>query len=109
MTSLDKTQMADEYDTTPTMSGALRPASEEGSAQLSIEELRDTLYARCANQPPEKAFNQEDLLAFGIIPNDDPSLLHACTHQLTQKGLLKVYKQAEGVCWKVVKKEDAAK
>ena len=101
--------MANELDAALWPTGESHTGHDDGIAQASVEELKNALYARCANQPADKYFDQHDLLGFGIIPNDDASLLHTCTHQLTRKGLLKVHKRAGGVCWKVVKQEDAAK
>ena len=101
--------MATEVDAAVRPTGEPHAGHDDAIAQASLEELKNALYARCANQSPDKYFDQNDLLRFGVIPNDDASLLHACTHQLTRKGLLKVHRRAGGVCWKVVKQEDAAK
>lgn len=76
----------------------------------SIEELMNALYARCANQPADKLFTQDDLTNLGVIPNNDVKKLAACVHRLTNKGWIKPLRKDDGtVCWKVVKKEDAAK
>jgi len=77
--------------------------------ESSLKELKNALYARCANQAAEKLFDQNDLFEFGIIPNNDLGQLLLCVKQLTQDGLFKVQKKNEIACWKVVKKEDAAK
>lgn len=77
--------------------------------ESSLKELKNALYARCANQAAEKVFDQNDLFDFGIIPNNDLGQLLLCVKQLTQDGLFKVQKKDERACWKVVKKEDAAK
>ncbi len=77
--------------------------------ESSLKELKNALYARCANQAAEKLFDQNDLFEFGIVPNNDLGQLLLCVKQLTQDGLFKVQKKNEIACWKVVKKEDAAK
>lgn len=77
--------------------------------ESSLKELKNALYARCANQPAERVFDQNDLFDFGIIPNNDLGQLLLCVKQLTQDGLFKVQKKDERACWKVVKKEDAAR
>ena len=91
------------------MTGALHVDNDEGIAQASRKELKNALYARCASRGVDLVFDQNDLLALGIIPNEDLAVLQACTSQLTKEGLLQVLKKDSGVCWKVVRKEDAAK
>jgi hypothetical protein len=75
----------------------------------STNEIKNALYARCANLGAEKVYTQRDLLAFKIIPNDDLNQLLSCTRQLTKEGLFKLMTKDGRACWKVVKKEDAAK
>lgn len=75
----------------------------------SQNEMKDTLYARCASLPAERVFTQYDLISFQIIPDDDVNLLLSCTRQLTKEGLFKLMTKEGRPCWKVVKKEDAAK
>lgn len=75
----------------------------------STNETKNALYARCANLGAEKVYTQRDLLAFKIIPNDDLNQLLSCTRQLTKEGLFKLMTKDGRACWKVVKKEDAAK
>lgn len=79
------------------------------ATESSRKELKNALYARCAIKPTGTLFFQNDLLEFGIIPNNDPQQLLICTKQLTQEGLLKTLKKDDTYCWKIVKKEDAAK
>jgi len=81
----------------------------EPSSLSSPKELKNALYARCASLPADKAFNQQDLLAFNIIPNDDLNQLLSCATQLAKEGLFKLMTRDGKPCWKVVKKEDAAK
>lgn len=75
----------------------------------SPKELYNALYASCASQPADKVFNQEDLLSLNIIPNNDLQELLVCLQRLAKDGLLKVMTKDGKPCWKVVKKEDAAK
>ena len=86
-----------------------RKADETVGAESSFKELKNALYARCAIQPSDTIFYQHDLLDFGVIPNNDLGQLVSCTNKLAQEGLLKVLKKDDTICWRVVKKEDAAK
>lgn len=101
--------VASDLNALPQASAASPVDSDEGIAQASPKELKKALYARCATRGIDKIFDQSDLLGLGVIPNDDLVLLQACTNQLTREGLLKVLKKDSGVCWKVIRKEDAAK
>lgn len=101
--------MASEARSLPLTSGAQQADSEPGVVQASQKELQNALYARCANIGADAVFTQQDLLALGIIPNQDINLLLTCINQLMKEGLLKVLKKDSAVCWKVIKKEDAAK
>lgn len=84
-------------------------AANEPSAVPSTKELKHALYARCATQPADRVFAQQDLLAFDVIPDGDLKQLQACTTQLSKEGLLKMMTKDGKLCWKLVKKEDAAK
>lgn len=75
----------------------------------SQKELKNALYARCANLPAERVFNQQDLFSLEVIPNNDIHQLLICTQQLTKEGLFKLMTKDGRTCWKVVKKDDAAK
>ena len=101
--------MASEDEAGPQASGVIHDDNLEGLAPASPAELGKALYARCANQSADKTFGPEELLALGVIPNNDLALLNTCTHKLTKEGLLKVLRKGDTVCWKVVKREDAAK
>lgn len=79
------------------------------SAADSQKDLKNALYAHCASLATEKVFNQQDLISLKIIPNDDVNQLLSCTRQLTKDGLFKLMIKDGRPCWKVVKKEDAAK
>lgn len=71
--------------------------------------LKNALYARCANLPADRIFNQSDLLLLDVIPNNDLDQLLSCTRQLTKEGLFKLMSRDGRACWKVVKRDDAAK
>lgn len=81
----------------------------EASGISSPKELRNALYARCASQEEDKDFSQEDLLSFKIIPEDDLEKLLVCTKELTVGGLFKLRTVNGKTCWRVIKKDDAAK
>ena len=91
------------------MAAAKEEALEEGIASSSSEELYNALYASCASQPANKTYNQHDLLALNIIPDNDLNKLLLCTQLLTKNGLFKVMTKDGRPCWKVIKKEDAAR
>ena len=85
-------------------------ASMTGQKSVSSpKELRNALYARCASSEEGHVFNQDELLAFNIIPDNSIEQLLAYTRQLTKDGLFKLMTKDGKVCWKVVKKADAAK
>ena len=75
----------------------------------SPKEIQNALYARCASQPADKIFDQHYLLALGVIPNDDLGRLLLCTKQLSKDGLFKVMTRGGVACWRVVKREEAAR
>ena len=75
----------------------------------SINELKNAMYASCASHTQGKTFDQNELLALGTIPNQDINILHQCTSGLTNEGLFKLMRKDGRVCWKVVKKETAAR
>lgn len=83
--------------------------SKEQDGTSSARELKNALYARCASQPEGKVFGQDELLSFGIIPDNDIQKLLVYTRQLTKDGLFKLMTKDGKVCWRVVKKDDAAK
>jgi len=82
---------------------------ERAVAPSSPKELCNALYASCASQSMDKEYNQQDLLALNVIPNGDMSQLQDCLQRLAQDGLLKTMTKDGALCWKVVKKEDAAR
>ena len=81
----------------------------EASGVSSPKELKNLLYARCASQEENHVFDQRELLSFHIIPNDDVAQLLVHTRQLAKEGLFKLMTKDGKACWKVVKRDDAAK
>lgn len=79
------------------------------SVVTSPKMLKNALYARCANLPAESIFSQDDLLSLDVIPGNDLEQLLSCTRQLTKEGLFKLMSKDGRACWKVVKRDDAAK
>lgn len=75
----------------------------------SPQELYNALYASCASQPEDKLFNQHDLIALNVIPNNDLTELMNCVNKLSQNMLFKMLVKEGIVYWKVVKKEEADK
>ena len=81
----------------------------EPDGTSSPKELKNALYARCASQPDGTVFTQDELLSFGIVPENDVQRLLVYTKQLTKDGLFKLMTKDGKVCWRVVRKDDAAK
>lgn len=75
----------------------------------SPKELRNALYARCASFEVGHVFNQDELFAFKIIPDNSVEQLLAYTKQLAKDGLFKLMTKDGKACWKVVKRADAVK
>ena len=75
----------------------------------SPKELRNALYARCASFEEGHVFNQDELFAFDIIPDNSLEQLLAYTRQLAKDGLFKLMTKDGKACWKVVKRADAIK
>ncbi len=81
----------------------------EPSGVSSPKELKMALYARCASLEEGRVFGQDELLSFNIIPANDLHQLLVHTKQLAKDGLFKVMSKDNKICWRVVKKADAAK
>lgn len=81
----------------------------EPSGVSSPKELRNALYARCASFEEGHIFNQDELFAFGIIPENSIEQLLVYTKQLAKDGLFKLMAKDGKACWKVVKRADAVK
>lgn len=81
----------------------------EPSGVSSPKELRNALYAKCASFEEGHVFSQDDLLTFGIIPDNSVEQLLAYTKQLAKDGLFKLMSKDGKACWKVVKRADAVK
>ena len=75
----------------------------------SPHELQMALYARCASMDEARVFGQDELLSFNIIPENSIQQLLLYTKQLAKDGLFKIMTKDNKICWKVVKKADAAK
>lgn len=84
-------------------------AMTEPSGVSSPTELKMALYARCANLPEDSIFGQDQLLSFNIIPDNNLEQLLTHTKRLAKDGLFKVMQREGKICWRVVKKADAAK
>lgn len=92
------------------MENQVDPSAQDGtSAVPSLKMLKNALYAQCANRPAESIFTQDELLSLEVIPNNDLEKLLSCTRQLTKEGLFKLMTKDGRACWKVVKRDDAAK
>ena len=81
----------------------------EPSRVSSPTELRSALYAKCASFEEGHVFNQDDIFAFHIIPDNSVEKLLAYTKQLAKDGLFKLMSKDGKACWKVVKRADAVK
>lgn len=86
---------------------ATEPSLKDGVS--SPKELKNALYARCASENDGKVFFQSDLLSYNIIPGNDVEKLLAYTQQLLKEGLFKLMSKDGKICWRVVKRDDAAK
>lgn len=84
-------------------------AMNERSGVSSPKELRNALYAKCASFEDGHVFTQDDILTFGIIPDNSIEQLLAYTKQLAKDGLFKLMAKDGKACWKVVKRADAVK
>lgn len=81
----------------------------EPSSVSSHKEIRNALYARCASLEEKHVFDQEELLSFGVIPDNNVEQLLVHTRQLAKDGLFKLMAKDGKACWRVVKRADAAK
>ena len=100
--------MASSADEVPPTKDEDVPMSEP-SRVSSPKELRNALYAKCASFEEGHIFYQDDIFAFGIIPDNSVEQLQAYTKQLTKDGLFKLMSKDGKACWRVVKRADAAK
>lgn len=93
----------------PRAAGSAR-ATQSGS--LPRDRIAEALYTWCCtNHEFGHVFNQDELLASGIIPKDEIQvLLDAVTH-LTQKSLLRTHdvRGSGGIAWELVSQERAEK
>jgi DNA-directed RNA polymerase III subunit RPC6 len=81
------------------------------AAPPTLKELCNALYSSCSLHDSDKLFFQEDLLGLNIIPKGDDELqtLTKCIEKLLAQKLFKTHSKNSQVCWKVTKREDAAK
>lgn len=86
---------------------AAEPSPKDGVS--SPKELKNALYARCASEDDGKVFFQNDLLSYNIIPENNVEKLLVYTQQLLKEGLFKLMTKDGKTCWRVVKRDDAAK
>ncbi len=86
---------------------AAEPSQKDGVS--SPKELKNALYARCAREDDGKVFFQADLLSYNIIPDNNIEKLLLYTQQLLNEGLFKLMTKDGRTCWRVVRRDDAAK
>ncbi|KAI9759880.1 MAG: 34-kDa subunit of RNA polymerase III (C) [Chaenotheca gracillima] len=79
------------------------------STPTTNDQLKDALYACCAQAPSNALLKQSDLLAFGVIPNNSKEKLLEIVGILLKQNLLQVYNAGGETMFKVVKKETAEK
>ena len=80
----------------------------EADPVSNIEDLKIALYTRCLQEGPGAMFNQEALLALGIIPLNDIHQLFEITKQLQDENLFRMKKNDLGLYWTAESKENAA-
>ncbi len=85
------------------------PKGKSKEDKAAIKQLKDALYARCAQEDPEKRFSTEDLLELGVIRRNDHEMLMQCTQVLLAEGLFQVSSTLDGALFQVIRKEDAAR
>jgi len=73
-----------------------------------IADLKDKIYELCADEEPYKVFRQDDLLDFGVIPNNDANVLLQVTQRLVNEKLFKIVRDGN-VGWMYRAEEDAVK
>ena len=81
----------------------------EPSGVSNPKEIKNALYARCASLEEDHVFDQEELLSFNVIPNNDVAQLLKHSQQLAKEGLFKVMTKNGKICWRVVNRKEAAK
>ncbi len=84
-----------------------KPSPTDGVS--SPKELKNALYARCASEDDGKIFFQTDLLSYNIIPENSIEKLLRYTQELLNEGLFKLMTKDGKTCWRVVRRDDAAK
>lgn len=74
-----------------------------------VTDLKEKLYECCKEEDPGVAFRQEDLLAMGIIPNNDLMLLVQVAQRLCDEKLFKLVREGTAAGWICRSRDDAAK
>jgi DNA-directed RNA polymerase III subunit RPC6 len=86
-------------------------ASGSSSNGLDVTALKTAIHEACAptaELDPRHVFYQPDLLALGIIPNNDMNILLTVTQALVNEKLFKVV-HSEGLGWRLRSVEEAKK
>ncbi|TLS29115.1 hypothetical protein PpBr36_00061 [Pyricularia pennisetigena] len=86
------------------------PSTTDDPAKL--QDLKEELYEACVNHgSPDRLYGQKDLLALGVVSEDNPTLLLKVIQGLTDDKLLVPVNDARkgGLAWRYRTREDAAK
>ncbi|KAG4035024.1 hypothetical protein MFRU_002g03730 [Monilinia fructicola] len=88
-----------------------RAATGAAAPEDKTTALKKLLYDECFQTFDENpTFFQDDLLEFGVLPNDDVSMLLAVTQALTNEKLFKVVQDPQrGIGWKLRTEDEAKK
>lgn len=90
-----------------------RPAGGARTANASRDRVAEALYEWCSlHHEIGHVFNQQDLLASNLIPNEDVAILAAAIQNLVGKSLFRVHdiKGSGGsIGWELVSQERAEK
>lgn len=86
-------------------------ASSNSSNPLDVPALKTKIYDAllpAATLDPQQVFNQEYILALGIIPNRDPGLLIRVAQLMVNEKLFKLV-QSDGLGWRLRSLDEAKK
>lgn len=81
------------------------------SNQIDVPALKTAVYAAClptAQLDPKHVFDQNHLIALGIVPGNDVEILLAVAQALVNEKLFKVV-QSDTMGWRLRSVEDAKK
>jgi DNA-directed RNA polymerase III subunit RPC6 len=88
-------------------------ATQDGTSaesEAEIRKLSTELHAKAqAQDDGVKVYTQEDLMALGVIPDNELTLLMSCINVLSSEGLVKVMSKDNRPCFKIQSKQDAAR